>query len=332
MLLSRAFNKCVLSCALVLIGSLSICRANSFSTEPIQPIPLQHLQNPEKVDLGRLLFNDVRLSKGDRLACATCHQLNQGGDDGLKVSITNRGEQDLINAPTVFNSRYNFRQTWRGQFRSLEEQAEGDIKNPRHGNIDWPELLPKLKAIPEYRLAFKKIYTTGITREAVLELLATYERSLITPNSRFDRYLRGNVDAITSDEKKGYKLFKSHGCIACHQGVNIGGNVFQEFGLFSNYFKKRGNIKKADFGLFNVTKKEKDKFVFRVPGLRNVEVTGPYLHDGAIKNLEEVVDVMAEYQLGASLSKETNQLIVSFLKTLTGKYEGRLLSESLNEN
>jgi len=325
-------NRCVLSCAFALIFSPSICSASTFSSEPIQPIPLQHFQDPEKVDLGRVLFNDVRLSKSDKLSCASCHQLNQGGDDGLKVSITNRGEQDVINAPTVFNSRYNFRQTWRGQFRRLEEQAEGDIKNPRHGNMEWEVLLPKLKAISEYRVAFNKIYPAGITRETLLELLATYERSLITPNSRFDRYLRGDDKAISSDEKKGYKLFKSHGCIACHQGVNVGGNVYQKFGLFSDYFDKRGNIKKADFGLFNVTGDEEDKFVFRVPSLRNVEVTAPYLHDGTVKELDDVVEIMAEYQLGTQLPKDAISYIVKFLKTLTGEYKGRSLSERNNEH
>ena len=299
--------------------------------EPITPIPEEHGQDPARVSLGQQLFNDVRLSKNNILSCASCHQLSQGGDDGLKTSITNNGSPDLINAPTVFNSRFNFRQTWRGKFRNLEQQAEGDLQNPRHGNIGWDELIPKLQNIEYYRKEFKKIYKKGISRESVLELLATYERSLITPGSRFDEYLKGNSKALNKKEKEGYRLFKSHGCIACHQGVNVGGNVYQEFGLFGDYFKKRGNIKKADYGLFNVTGKEGDKFVFRVPGLRNVEVTAPYLHDGTVNDLEEVVKIMAEYQLGTELPEETIKLITAFLKTLTGKYQGKLLQENHNE-
>lgn len=326
MLLREFIVKYIVFCLLLVAGTV-VSAKTPFRSEPITPIPSEHGQPQNKVDLGRLLFNDVRLSRGNKLACASCHQLAQGGDDGLKTSITNTGQPDFINAPTVFNSRFNFRQTWRGQFRELELQAEGDIRNPRHGNIDWNELLPKLKSITEYKTAFSKIYSEGITRETVLELLATYERSLITPDSKFDRYLNGDVSALSGNEKEGYQLFKSHGCIACHQGVNVGGNVFQKFGLFDDYFKKRGNITKADYGRYNVTGKESDKFVFRVPSLRNVEVTAPYLHDGSIKDLKEVVDIMARYQLGTALPEESIELIVEFLKTLTGEYQGRLLSE-----
>lgn len=295
---------------------------NGRVAEPITPIPFEHNQDKAKVELGRMLFNDVRLSKNNNIACNFCHKLSQGGDDGLKRSITNNGEPDLINAPTVFNSRYNFRQTWRGKFRELEEQAEGDLRNPRHSNIDWFELLPKLNAIPEYVSAFRKTYKKEVDRQSVLDAIATFERSLITPNSRFDKYLRGNSKAITEDEKEGYRIFKTRGCIACHQGVNLGGNVFQKFGLFDNYLEKRGGITKADFGLFNVTGNEKDKFVFRVPSLRNIEVTGPYLHDGEIESLAEVVRIMGDVQLGTSLNDNQVELLVAFLKTLTGSYKG----------
>lgn len=311
--------------ALVIFSFISTTNAAEFELEPILPIPHEHEQDPAKVSLGQMLFNDVKLSKGDKLACASCHQLAQGGDDGLKTSITNSGAADLVNAPTVFNSRYNFRQTWRGAFRELEQQAEADLQNPRHGNIAWDELLPKIKAVAEYRNQFTKIYNTGITRESVLDALASFERSLITPDARFDLYLRGDSRAISAEEKRGYQLFKQYGCIACHQGVNIGGNVFQEFGLFGDYFENRGSITKADFGHFNVTGEEKDKYVFRVPSLRNVAVTAPYLHDGTVEKLEDVVKIMAQYQLGTELDEEKVSLITAFLKSLTGQYQGRYL-------
>jgi len=315
-------NIFLIICGITTLYSALSLAESAILDEPISPIPEQHGENADKVKLGQQLFSDVRLSKDNKIACASCHQLEQGGDDGLKTSITNTGMNDLINAPTIFNSRYNFRQTWRGAFRSLELQAEGDIRNPRHGNIGWDELLPKMNAIKEYRQAFGEIGFEKITREAILNVIASYERTLITPNSKFDQYLKGDHQAINDNEKKGYQHFKNYGCIACHQGVNVGGNVFQKFGLFNDYFKKRGSIKKADYGLYNVSGKEKDKFVFRVPSLRNVEVTSPYLHDGTVKKLDEAVRLMAEYQLGATIPDKDIRQIVMFLKTLTGEFEG----------
>lgn len=295
--------------------------------EPILPIPLTINLNPQKVALGEKLFNEPILSHNNKVTCAQCHQVSQGGDDGLKTSITNTGKPDFINAPTVFNSVFNFRQTWRGVFKTLEQQAEGDLKNPRHSATTWEELLPKLNANASYVKLFSNIYSEGITRETVLNAIAAYEKSLITPNSRFDQFLRGDNNALTEDEKKGYSHFKRYGCIACHQGVNVGGNVFQKLGLFDNYFEHRGNITKADFGLFNVTKKEEDRYVFKVPSLRNVAVTGPYFHDGTFKDLETVVNVMARVQLGTTINDEHVTQIVKFLHTLTGEYKGQSLEK-----
>ncbi len=305
--------------------SSPISTSNRYKNEPILPIPLTITLDTRKIKLGERLFNDPQLSHNNLLACANCHQLLLGGDDGLARSITNQGKPDLINAPTVFNSVYNFRQTWRGAFRTLELQAEADIKNPRHGASTWYEVLPKLNANVDYKNTFNSIYPEGITRETVLDSIATFEKSLITPNSKFDQYLRGNESAITKDEKEGYLYFKQYGCIACHQGVNIGGNVFQKFGLFADYFSGRENITKADYGLFNVTGEEKDRFVFRVPSLRNVAITAPYLHDGSEKSLKETIKLMAIYQLGTTLPDEHIDKLEIFLKTLTGEYKGQSL-------
>ncbi|HED35490.1 MAG TPA: cytochrome B6 [Gammaproteobacteria bacterium] len=292
--------------------------------EPILPIPFVIELDLKKVSLGERLFNDPILSHSNQMSCAQCHQLAQGGDDGLARSITNTGEADTINAPTVFNSVFNFRQTWRGAFKTLEAQAEGDLKNTRHGATNWDELLPKLRKNKAYVNTFNSIYPQGISRETVLNAIATYEKSLITPNSRFDQYLRGDDSALTYDEMYGYRLFKYYGCIACHQGINAGGNVFQKFGLFDNYFKHRGNITKADYGLMNVTGNEKDKFVFRVPSLRNIAVTGPYLHDGSTNKLKDVISIMARFQLGVNIPDNHISNIEKFLHTLTGEYRGQI--------
>ncbi len=295
--------------------------------EPILPIPATLELDPAKVALGERLFHDPRLARNNAQACASCHPVHRTGADGLARSITNSGAPDIINTPTVFNAVFNFRQTWRGEFRSLEEQAEADLRNPLHANTTWEELLPKLRADEHYRTEFDRLYPQGIARESVLDAIASYERSLITPNSRFDQFLRGRSDVLSKEELQGYSLFKNLGCISCHQGINVGGNLFQKIGIFSDYFKRRGiGITKADLGRFNVSGAEPDKHVFRVPSLRNVAVTAPYFHDGNVKTLEQAVALMAESQLGRTLTRGDIQAIVKFLHTLTGEYQGRLLS------
>lgn len=241
-------------------------------------------------------------------------------------SITNNGQPDVINAPSVFNAALNFRLTWRGEFRTLEEQAEADLRNPRHAATDWPELLPKLKLNLDYVTGFRQIYRDDIRREHVLDAIATFERSLITPNSPFDRYLRGDETAISTEQKEGYRLFKSYGCISCHQGINVGGNLFQKIGVFADYMDTRGNITKADLGRFNVTQVEADKHVFRVPSLRNVALTAPYFHDGRIATLPEAVKTMGRVQLGTQIPPSDVRQIVAFLESLTGEYQGRSLA------
>lgn len=294
--------------------------------EPILPLPLTVELDPARVALGEKLFNDPRLARNNALACASCHRLEQGGADGLPRSVTINGEPDVINAPTIFNRAYNFRQTWRGAFRTLEEQAEADLKNPRHAATTWEELLPKLGADAGYRAEFTRIYG-AVRKEHVLDAIATYERSLITPNAPFDRYLRGDEQAISPEQKHGYALFKSYGCISCHQGTNVGGNLFQKFGLFEDYFKLRGGpITPADLGRFNDTGDERDRHVFRVPSLRNVAVTAPYFHDGSVERLDYAVKAMARVQLGRIPPPDDIRLIVAFLETLTGEYQGRPLA------
>ena len=298
--------------------------------EPIQPIPIDTSLDPAKVALGETLFNDPRLSKNNRLSCASCHILEAGGDDNMTVGTTLNGVPHVINTPTVFNARYNFRQHWNGAAESLPEQVDLVLRNHMEAGSNWNELLTKLSQDPVLVSSFNNIYAEGLNKENYLDALNTFERSLITPNSRFDQYLLGNTAAITEDEKIGYQRFKEYGCISCHQGINIGGNLFQKFGLFYDYFAERGNITTADYGRINVTNKESDLHVFKVPGLRNVEVTAPYLHDGQAETLEEAVDIMGKTELGKAISEGNIELLVMFLKTLTGEYKGQSLAAKNN--
>ena len=295
--------------------------------EPIHPLPKVKL-DPAKVDLGRRLFHDPRLSRDDSLSCASCHHLDKGGDDQQRVSTGVGGAQGRINAPTVLNSGFNFSQFWDGRAASLEEQIDGPVEEPIEMGSKWSDVIAKLRQDPGYQSAFTTLYPgDGIQRHTIKDAIATFERSLVTP-SRFDKYLLGDADAISADEKKGYGLFKSYGCVACHQGANIGGNMYQYFGVMGNYFEDRGNITEADYGRYNVTGKEKDRFKFRVPSLRNVALTAPYFHDGSAQTLHEAVAVMAKYQLGRNLPDQDLNLIVTFLESLTGKLNSQSASPS----
>jgi len=317
------------------IGSLTVAvvrhsLAEGIDSEPITPVPAAEALDPAKIELGRRMFHDVRLSRGDRVSCASCHDLARGGDDGRARSETNDGRPSDFNASTVFNAALNARLNWRGNFRTLTEQNEAVLLDPRLMNATWPELLAKLRAGADYRAAFKALYG-GPEREHVLDALATFQRSLLTPDARFDRYLRGERDAITAEEARGYQLFKAYGCIACHQGVNVGGNLFQRFGVFYDPFAARGNAGAADLGRYTITGREDDRKVFRVPSLRNVAVTSPYFHDGSAASLAEAVDIMARSQLGRELPRDDIDLIIRFLRTLTGVYRGQSLTRSDSE-
>jgi cytochrome c peroxidase len=190
-------------------------------------------------------------------------------------------------------------------------------------NSSWEEIIPKLKKNSEYQAIFDRLYKDGITEDNIKNAIVTFEHSLVTPNSRFDKFLMGDKNALNSEEKQGYDLFKEYGCVSCHQGVNIGGNLFQNFGVIGDYFKDRGNLTKADLGLFNVTGKEEDCYFFKVPSLRNISLTPPYFHDGSAKTLEQAVRVMGKYQLGRQLSQNDTDLIIKFLNTLNGEYQGK---------
>ena len=227
--------------------------------------------------------------------------------------------------PTVFNAALNFRQFWDGRVETLEEQSNVVITSPHEMGSDWRTVIERIANAPDYRRDFAATYPDGVTRANVQQALASFERTLLTPNSRFDQYLLGNTDILTLEEKYGYQRFKEYGCIACHQGVNIGGNMFQKFGVMNDYFADRGNPTDADLGRFLITGDEQDRNVFKVPSLRNVAVTAPYFHDGSAKTLEQAVEVMFKYQLGRTPNPQDTRLIVKFLQTLTGQWQGKPL-------
>ena len=297
----------------------------SDSDEPIQPIVALTSLDPRKIELGRRLFHDARLSDDDRESCASCHDLTTGGTDRKVHSIGIHGAVGIINAPSVFNSGFNFSQFWDGRAASLEKQIDDPLQSKTEMGSTWPEVIKKLKSSPEYVRAFQQVYGQDIQTDQVKDAIAEFERSLSTPNSRFDRFLRHEPHALTSSEEQGYLLFKSFGCASCHQGVNVGGNMYQKLGVMAPYFADRGNVTKADYGRFNVTGDLKDMYMFKVPSLRNVALTAPYFHDGSAATLPDAVRMMAKYQLGRHLSDQEVQLIVEFLKTLTGELNGKPL-------
>lgn len=290
------------------------------ANEPIQPIPSPAGLSPRKVELGKRLFYEPRLSRNNRIACASCHRLDSGGADRTAQSIGIDGAIGTVNTPTVFNAALNFKQFWDGRAATLEEQIDGPTHNPIEMGSSWPEITAKLRDDLQYRQAFAALYPDGLTSTAIKDALAAFERSLLTPNSRFDQFLLGNTEALSEIEQTGYRLFKQYGCVACHQGANVGGNMFQTFGVMGNYFADRGRLTVSDQGRQNVSGHEAHRHVFKVPGLRLAALTPPYFHDGSIATLDEAVHIMARYQLGRRLADREVASIVAFLNTLPGTY------------
>ena len=281
------------------------------NSEPITVIPQKISVNTTKVKLGKQLFFDTILSRNNTISCASCHDLNNGGDDNLQFSFGINNQEGDINAPTVYNAVYNFRQFWNGSAEDLAEQAKGPIENPIEMGNTFENLINTLNKT-SYKNRFESIYADGITKENIADAIAEFEKTLTTPNSPFDNYLRGDKSAITQKQIDGYTLFKSKGCIACHHGVNIGGNLYNKFGVMKDIESKR-------LGRYEVTKNESDKYYFKVPSLRNIAKTAPYLHDGRFKKLEDTVKFMAHYQLGRVISQEEVDKVVAFLNSLTGE-------------
>jgi len=297
---------------------------SAYDREPVTPLPDVLDLDARKVALGERLFHDARLSADDTISCSSCHSLDQAGMDGLPHSTGIGGAQGKINAPTVFNSGFNFRQFWDGRAANLEEQAAGPVHNPKEMGAAWPSVLAKLRRDRDLVDYFAMLYSDGLQSHNIQDAIATFERSLVTP-SRFDRFLRGEREALSPREQAGYRKFKDYGCTACHQGMNIGGNMYQSFGIFGNYFNDRGKNEAEDQGRYNVTLREEDRYRFKVPSLRNVALTAPYFHDGSVARLDDAIRVMGRYQLGRMLDDGEVADVAAFLNSLSGIYRGKPL-------
>ncbi len=308
-------QRSILSSALAVISGLLISQvAQAASQEPIQPIAAAKVSNPALVELGKKLYFDPRLSKSGFISCNSCHNLSMGGTDNIKTSIGHNWNEGPINAPTVLNSSLNLAQFWDGRAADLQAQAGGPIANPGEMGFTHTLAVNMLQTIPGYVAEFKKAFgTEKVTIEEVTKAIAAFEETLVTPNSRFDKWLKGDKKALSKDELAGYKLFKDSGCVACHNGPAVGGNSFQKMGLVEAY-----KASSPAEGRSAVTGKDADRFNFKVPTLRNVEMTYPYFHDGAANTLPEAVDTMARIQLGKKFTADENAKVVAFLKTLTG--------------
>lgn len=290
---------------------------------PITPIP--HLKPlsvelQQKVDLGRRLFSDTRLSGNLEVACTSCHIIPLGGHDPRTESIGISGKRLPRNSPTVLNAAFNISQFWDGRSPSLHDQVKGPLHNGDEmgGKID--EVIPLLNSDPEM-VALFSIYPQGITLDTISDAISLYERTLITPNSPFDRYLLGDADAISESQKQGYALFVQLGCIICHQGRNVGGNLLQRVGVYASAEELEEKIGLDDRGRFDLTKDQLDSYVFKVPSLRNVARTATYFHDGSRKTLQHAIQDMGLLQLGQQLSESDTALLADFLESLNGEIQ-----------
>ncbi|MFK5985380.1 MAG: cytochrome c peroxidase [Pseudomonadota bacterium] len=290
--------------------------------EPIKPIINDLKLNKEKVLLGERLFFDKRLSANNTISCASCHDLELAGTDAQQFATGIYKLKGNVNTPTIFNSRYNVAQFWDGRADNLAHQAFFPVENPVEMGSQWSDVIVKLSLDKAFLADFKVVYNEPISAELIVDAIAEYETSLITINSPFDRYLLGDQQAISEQAKRGYSIFKSYGCISCHQGINIGGNMFHKLGVMISYYSSEDEqLLKRDLGRFNVTDNLLDKHVFKVPSLRLVTQTAPYFHDGSIKLLEDAIKTMAKYQLLREISDTDIALIIEFLSTQVGQYQ-----------
>jgi cytochrome c peroxidase len=299
---------------------LTGARAN----EPVRPIDQALEYDEAKAALGFALFHDPRLSVDNTVSCASCHALETAGVDNHQYSHGVNEQLGGVNAPTVFNAVYNFVQFWDGRAQTLAAQAAGPPLNPvEMASESFDQIIAKLKADKKFTKAFTAVYPDGITEANLTDAIEQFERTLVTPNSAFDKWLLGDDSALTADQLEGYELFKKYDCATCHTGPNLGGLSYELMGLRRHYFAERGlELTHEDNGRYKETQQERDRHRFKVPGLRNVEHTWPYYHDGTRHTLEEAVRDMGLYQSGVELSDAEVGKIVDFLESLTGEYKG----------
>ena len=308
--------------------------AEAFKNEPVRPLRDSVSVDPRKVALGEALYHDVRLSGDGTISCATCHGIGTAGVDNKQYSEGIKGQKGGINAPTSFNAVFNFVQFWDGRAETLAAQAGGPPLNPvEMGSASFDEISARLAADAAFSKAFCQVYPQGFSEATITDAIAEYEKTLLTPNSPFDRYLKGDAEALTAEQQEGYALFKAYNCATCHAGENMGGLSYEMMGQRADYFKDReinakSGLTDADNGRWAQTKVERDRYRFKTPTLRNVALTWPYYHDGSVQTLDEAVTMMARYQTGREMKPEEVTKVVGFLQTLTGEYKGQPLTNT----
>lgn len=281
------------------------------AVQAIEPIKPASNINLAQAELGKKLFFEPRLSKSGRISCHSCHNLSMGGSNQLETFITPNGKRGSLNVPTVLNSSLSLAQNWDGLTDNLQSQARKSLQSPEKMDSSHALSIKVLQSIPEYVQAFKHAFDRDvITIDDITQAIAEFERTLLTPNSRFDQWLMGKKDALTPQELTGYKLFQENDCITCHNGVGIGGNLYEEIGLFNE-----GTDAETEFK------------TFKVPTLRNIALTAPYFHDGKVQTLAKAVKMMGRLQLDENFSKDEVVQLVAFLKTLTGDQPNFALPE-----
>ncbi|MCA9180043.1 MAG: c-type cytochrome [Planctomycetales bacterium] len=306
-------------------SSVRLVATTNRRNEPIKPLLPIELEQAV-VDLGRRLFHEPALSGNGRMSCVHCHNLTQAGTSHEALPRGFNGQKSKFNAPSVLNAALSFAYGWEGRFATLEDQLDAPITHPDKLGSSWERVLKFLDGDASYRAEFIETFAGGPTRESVAIALASYLRSLLTPNSQFDQWLAGDESALNSDEFGGYHLFKKYGCVNCHQSEGVGGSMFQPLGVAKNYFESPADP--TGLGRFAITQRERDRHVFRVPALRNVAATAPYLHDGRAETLEAVVAIMLEFQCGEPVNSEDVRRLTAFLKTLSGDLPDALAKDT----
>ncbi|MCX7086585.1 MAG: cytochrome-c peroxidase [Methylococcales bacterium] len=302
----------------------SISVASAWEALPTKaPEPTNNVSSVDKVTLGQMLYHDPRLSSTGTVSCASCHDTMLGGEDNRPNSMGVNGQTGGRSAPTVWNSAFNKVQFWDGRAASLEDQAAGPVTNPiEMGMKSWDEVVARLKSIEGYNVAFEKAFgSNAVTKENATKAIAAYERTLITPNSAYDKFVGGDKTALTEQQVRGMDKMAELGCTTCHSGATFNGEgSFQKFPVTTNGFFEAQHHFSKDKGLAEVTKKPADEHFWKVPTLRNIALTAPYFHNGSVATLDQAVKIMAKLQLGQEPAAQEITDIVAFLNALTGEF------------
>jgi cytochrome c peroxidase len=314
---TRAWIRYLLLPLLILTLSADPRDAAAERLEPIRPIPPLPSVDPRLSALGASLFHDPRLSADNRLSCASCHDLGRNGGAGGLATQTWQG----LKVPTVFNAVLSFTQFWDGRAETLAAAIDTHLQDPSIMGASWPRVMARLRGDRQLVAQMHRLFSGGLSPNAVVSALTAFKRTLLTPDSRFDRWLAGEDGALNPLELRGYRLFKSYGCASCHQGAAVGGNMYGRMGVMDDYFAARGDpITHADLGRFNWTGLEEDRHLFKVPSLRLAVLNPPYFHDRSATNLANAIRIMARYQLGRPIPDEHVGAIISFLGALVGEH------------